>query len=654
MRALYRPLSVFAILLLPFIACMDSGGGEEGCADLCFGNACPDPCEDVVCPEDGNRCTREYCSGGRCTSDPVTNGIACTYSGGDGVCVDGVCGENLCEGVTCDDGDECTDGRCDYVDGVCDFTPTTCDDGKACTENACDSSRGCVFSDLEDGTACDRLRVCESGRCVPACDPGSGEATQCPILGSEDLLCCPGSDRCTDQYNCAQPVCEPSSAEVYECPIGGLEDLVCCPLNSYCKRVCCQSANECDDGDPCTRDECTDTLCSHTPLMDGNDCADGAGMCLAGVCVGTFPCTEEGIRAAIEVGGGPHSFDCPAPTRVVTRRIFNFERNVILDGEGNLSVDTTDDMGVFSIPETVTVELRNLAITAGAVPIEGSVIWNSGNLAITNSSVSGGLAERRGGGGIHNQLGTLTLTDTVVSGNRAIGPFRGGGITNSAGTVTLVNSTVSGNSATSAGGIRNSGELTLMSSTVSGNTSETSGGGILGTGTGALTLVNSTVSGNAAEAGGGLSVESGAVSLIHCTFVANSADSGSAIAVWKDSFLGSEVIATASVVAGDCSTEPGAATSSNGYNIETPGDTCGFDHAADLVGVSEAELHLGPLQDNGGPTDTHDLLAGSVAIDRVPSTDCVDADGEPLTTDQRGEARPAGPACDVGAVEPQL
>ena len=52
---------------------------------------------------------------------------------------------------------------------------------------------------------------------------------------------------------------------------------------------------------------------------------------------------------------------------------------------------------------------------------------------------------------------------------------------------------------------------------------------------------------------------------------------------------------------------------------------------------------------------THALLPGSVAIDWIPEADCVDADGAPLTTDQRGEPRPepSGTMCDVGAFELQ-
>jgi hypothetical protein len=63
---------------------------------------------------------------------------------------------------------------------------------------------------------------------------------------------------------------------------------------------------------------------------------------------------------------------------------------------------------------------------------------------------------------------------------------------------------------------------------------------------------------------------------------------------------------------------------------------------------------IGPLQDNGGPTATHALLAGSQAIDHaLASLGCVNEFGVQLTTDQRGATRPPGPssACDVGAFE---
>jgi len=86
---------------------------------------------------------------------------------------------------------------------------------------------------------------------------------------------------------------------------------------------------------------------------------------------------------------------------------------------------------------------------------------------------------------------------------------------------------------------------------------------------------------------------------------------------------------------------------SNGYNIESPGNTCGFDQTGDLVNITEGQLDLGELGDNGGPTMTHALGADSVAIDHIPAVDCG------VTTDQRGEPRPVGDGCDVGSFERQ-
>jgi hypothetical protein len=88
------------------------------------------------------------------------------------------------------------------------------------------------------------------------------------------------------------------------------------------------------------------------------------------------------------------------------------------------------------------------------------------------------------GGGLYHRedsAGTLTLTDSTVSGNVAHGS--GGGLYNLTGPVTLTDSTVSGNVASQGGGI-NQGVYTLM-------------------------LTNCTLSGNTASEGGGLSIIGG-------------------------------------------------------------------------------------------------------------------------------------------------
>ncbi len=96
---------------------------------------------------------------------------------------------------------------------------------------------------------------------------------------------------------------------------------------------------------------------------------------------------------------------------------------------------------------------------------------------------------------------------------------------------------------------------------------------------------------------------------------------------------------------------------SQGYNIIGSAAGATIPPATgDQIGVSAAQLNLGPLQDNGGATQTHALLAGSVAIDKGQSTDTL--------TDQRSETRPidsptlanapGGDGSDIGSYEVQI
>jgi hypothetical protein len=164
-------------------------------------------------------------------------------------------------------------------------------------------------------------------------------------------------------------------------------------------------------------------------------------------------------------------------------------------------------------------------------------------------------------------------------------------------------------------------------------------------------LTNSTVSANTASEGGGIySDGSGPVTLTNSTVSGNSAGSGSAILLNPlDSFP--IVVATAALIDGACAQQGEVTWTSNGHNIESPGNTCGLDQPTDQVNVSDEDLKLGELAENGGPTMTHALGEGSVAIDQIPAVDCVDAEGEPLLTDQRGFPRDS--MCDVGAFEAQ-
>jgi hypothetical protein len=256
------------------------------------------------------------------------------------------------------------------------------------------------------------------------------------------------------------------------------------------------------------------------------------------------------------------------------------------------------------------------------------------------------LTIRNGGGrygaGILNR-GTLRVIDSTLSGNVALSSFvaLGGGIGNS-GTVTISNSTLSGNTArlecsrpcvAEGGGIFNSGTLTINNSTLSGNRTVRSGGNGFGGGIfnlegGTVTINNSTLSGNSADTSGGGILNNGAATLQN-SIVANSPSGG------------------------NCSGSTGTGTmASKGYNLSSDG-TCNFNNTGDL---NNTDPMLGPLQNNGGPTQTMALPSGSTAVDAGNPSGCTDGLGHLLKTDQRGKPRPDTEdtgGCDIGAYERQ-
>ena len=262
-----------------------------------------------------------------------------------------------------------------------------------------------------------------------------------------------------------------------------------------------------------------------------------------------------------------------------------------------------------------SVEVSGFTIRNGLTPDLGGAISNSGNLALTASIVSDSTGST--GGAIFNAPGaTMGLTSSTVTGNTASGA---GAIYNYSGsTLSVVASTISGNTATSGdgGGIYNrhdtgvlpAGIVTLENSTISGNTAS-SGAGIFNIGT--LTATSTTITANTGtSAPGGL--RNGASATLKNTIVA--ANPG-----------------------GNCL----GTITSLGHNLSSD-SSCGLSSAGDLENVDPM---LGPLADNGGPTETHEPLGGSSAID-AGSGDC-----PPPATDQRGVTRPLGPNCDIGAVE---
>jgi hypothetical protein len=224
------------------------------------------------------------------------------------------------------------------------------------------------------------------------------------------------------------------------------------------------------------------------------------------------------------------------------------------------------------------------------------------------------------GGGILLD-GPLTLDHSYIHDNAE-------GVETTGAPLTITNSTISGNS----GGVVlynlfGNFSITIRNSTIANNT----GSGInlanLGSSSSVLTLNSDTITANSASpsndpnSGGGISAPAGWDIEMKNTIVSGNT---APFSPFDDIFVGAQ-----------------SSVTSGGYNIGT-----GFSHTG--TDMFDDPL-LGPLAENGGPTPTMGLLAGSPAIDAIPAG--VNGCGTTITTDQRDDSRPWASGCDVGAVE---
>jgi hypothetical protein len=376
--------------------------------------------------------------------------------------------------------------------------------------------------------------------------------------------------------------------------------------------------------------------------------------------------------------------------------------------------DTGGNYDIFAIGLAASVSISGLTISNGLVASAGGGIDNAGTLIVANSILSGNHSGYygEGGGGIFNN-GVLTVTNSTFSENGTASDgesqFGGGGILNFwYGTLKVNNSTFSanfgldgggicnvsyytsnavsqcifsGNSAyIGGGGIYSDGMLSIIDSTIAGNLAYNGGG--IATGYGhPLTISNSTISGNAATGaygrGGGIANSYELLTISNSTISGNAAtgaygsgggiatDYGGSLAISNSTIAGNSSIGQGggvfnypgyifnarNTIIGENMAPTGpdifGSLTASGYNLigNTEGGS-GFD-PTDLLNV---DALLGPLQDNGGPTQTMALLDGSPAIDAGDNTDAPD-------WDQRGPGYPRitpdDPVIDIGAFEVQ-
>ncbi|MGE5213527.1 MAG: choice-of-anchor Q domain-containing protein [Nitrospirota bacterium] len=322
------------------------------------------------------------------------------------------------------------------------------------------------------------------------------------------------------------------------------------------------------------------------------------------------------------------------------------DKSVTISGPGaaNLAIDGNAQSRVFHITPGTAASISGVTIANGdASGDSGGGIYND-HAAVTldNCTISGNSTQDGLGGGIYNYgiggIAMLEITDSTLSGNSAA---QGGAVFNNGSDsghaiIGIISSTLVANSAGFAGAIFNYGEagtvtLTIENSTVSDNSAQTYGGAIYNdgqsSGSAILATTISTFSGNSAGAFGG--------------GIFNIGGTGSEATV----NLANTILKTGS--AGDNIVNAMGTVISLGYNLSNDNGGGYLSGPGDQINTDPM---LGPLQDNGGATLTHELLPGSPAIDT----------GDPNFTppplyDQRGPGfdRVVNGRIDIGSFEVQ-
>lgn len=361
-----------------------------------------------------------------------------------------------------------------------------------------------------------------------------------------------------------------------------------------------------------------------------------AGLPVAGASALSYPVTSladggpGSLRASFEAANARPGEDsisiAVTGTIVLEEALPAVADDVAIGGSGadmlTIERGAATEFRIFDFADGVSASLSGLTVSGGADPQGAGIRNGSGSLALTFVVVADNQAKAEDGADVEVEGGGVFSSGPLVVRQSVI---RDNVVTAVAGT-TL--------SSARGGGIAAQGPLLVDRSTVSGNsvvadnslTNEARGGGLQGVD---LNLTSSTVTGNSLFSPGaatGANIEFSGTTLIRDTIVAH--------AVGDDK---------------SCSTPEG----SGGFNLDEDG-SCGFDQGSDLVGVPAG---LDPvLRDNGGPTPTHALLPGSIAIDRGNSFGS--------TIDQRGLPRPSdfpdvsnaegGDGSDIGAFELQV
>ncbi|PYK69911.1 MAG: hypothetical protein DME45_00200 [Verrucomicrobia bacterium] len=445
---------------------------------------------------------------------------------------------------------------------------------------------------------------------------------------------------------------------------------------------------------------------------DGDEAAYKAGICSDSAILAYGHCT---LRAAIELSnhvGGTNTitFNIPTSDPGYFNGFWMIQPGSQLpDLAGDLSISGPganvlwiagggrNGVRVFNVTTAGTINLSGVNITGGYVSSDFSNQYgagiqnvNGGTVNITNCTFSynqstGDSQYQAGGGAIYNgSTGTVNITTSTFQLNGADDGVQsaayGGAIWNTVGTIHVTNSTFYHNQSGYFGGAiwNDSGTITVTGSTFYENGAAV--GGAIGSKGGAVSVTNSTFYRNIAhrfgdgyDAGVGGAIcnfSSSVLNLTNSTVTANFSNYSGGGVFSDNTFGGAVVNVRSTIIAGNFggSSNPGPAPdvygpfTSSGFNLIGAKDgSTGFTAATDKKGTAASPLNpkFDPkgLRNNGGPTKTVALVAGSPAIDKGTSVGLTGT----LTTDQRGFARTVdnssipnasgGDGTDIGAFE---
>ena len=348
---------------------------------------------------------------------------------------------------------------------------------------------------------------------------------------------------------------------------------------------------------------------------------------------------SQGVAAAISFD--PGAFASPQ-TITLTHgplSISTVSGNITIEGPGAglLAISGNNSSRVFDLATGATAELDNLTITRGnAGQANGGAIVSDGNLTITDSVISDSSAFD--GGGI-SASGTVDIVDSTISVNSTTGELQGfyqdgGGIFFNGGQLSIEGSTVKGNTclgtdADGAGIYTVAANLNMANCTVALNQASGDGSGVamydtMGNGNATATIIDCTIADNSSTASYGGGLDDAVVLYLQGSIVSGNTGAGS------PNDFSQQIYAP------------------NAINLDN--DLIGSDSPyigpGIIVGASPL---LEPLASNGGPTETMALQTGSPAIGAGATFD-LPGTSTPITTDQRGDGRPATKP-DLGAYQ---